>query len=55
MDRGVKQLKRSRIQIIKVSWESKRGREFTWEPEDLNEIPSSLPRAYFCLISRWNS
>ncbi|GJV03269.1 hypothetical protein Tco_1336838 [Tanacetum coccineum] len=37
MDREIKQLKRSRIPIIKVRWNSKRGPEFTWERED--EIP----------------
>nr|GEU69433.1 putative reverse transcriptase domain-containing protein [Tanacetum cinerariifolium] len=31
MDREIKQLKRSRIPIIKVRWNSKRGLEFTWE------------------------
>ncbi|KAI3744715.1 hypothetical protein L1987_57806 [Smallanthus sonchifolius] len=30
MDREVKKLKRSRIPIVKVRWESKRGPEFTW-------------------------
>ncbi|GKE34330.1 reverse transcriptase domain-containing protein [Tanacetum coccineum] len=34
MDREIKQLKRSRIPIIKVKWNSKRGPEFTWERED---------------------
>ncbi|KAD5507863.1 hypothetical protein E3N88_15566 [Mikania micrantha] len=34
MDREVKKLKRSRIPIVKVRWESKRGPEFTWERED---------------------
>ncbi|GJW12576.1 hypothetical protein Tco_1578403 [Tanacetum coccineum] len=34
MDRDVKQLKRSRILIIKVRWNSKRDHEFTWEHED---------------------
>nr|GEU39106.1 putative reverse transcriptase domain-containing protein [Tanacetum cinerariifolium] len=34
MDRKVKRLKRSRISIIKVRWNSKRGPEFTWERED---------------------
>ena len=34
MDREVKILKRSRILIIRVRWESKRGPEFTWERED---------------------
>ncbi|GKA00813.1 putative reverse transcriptase domain-containing protein [Tanacetum coccineum] len=31
MDREVKKLKRSRILIVKVRWNSKRGPEFTWE------------------------
>ncbi|GKA47633.1 putative reverse transcriptase domain-containing protein [Tanacetum coccineum] len=34
MDREVKRLKRSRIPIIKVRWNSRRGHEFTWERED---------------------
>ncbi|KAI3797157.1 hypothetical protein L1987_32410 [Smallanthus sonchifolius] len=34
MDREIKQLKRSRIPIVKVRWDSKRGPEFTWERED---------------------
>ncbi|GKE63168.1 putative reverse transcriptase domain-containing protein [Tanacetum coccineum] len=34
MDGEIKQLKRSRIPIIKVRWNSKRGSEFTWERED---------------------
>ncbi|GJR11755.1 putative reverse transcriptase domain-containing protein [Tanacetum coccineum] len=34
MDREIKQLKKSRIPIIKVRWNSKRGPEFTWECED---------------------
>nr|GEW14407.1 putative reverse transcriptase domain-containing protein [Tanacetum cinerariifolium] len=34
MDREIKQLKRSRIPIIKVRWKSKQGPEFTWERED---------------------
>ncbi|GKB27838.1 hypothetical protein Tco_0867239 [Tanacetum coccineum] len=34
MDREVKRLKRSRIPLIKVRWNSKRGPEFTWERED---------------------
>nr|GEW03803.1 retrotransposable element Tf2 [Tanacetum cinerariifolium] len=34
MDREIKQLKRSRISIIKVRWNSKRGPEFTQEIED---------------------
>nr|GEX57599.1 retrotransposon protein, putative, Ty3-gypsy subclass [Tanacetum cinerariifolium] len=34
MDHEIKQLKRSRIPIIKVRWNSKRGPKFTWERED---------------------
>ncbi|GKC56108.1 hypothetical protein Tco_1083706 [Tanacetum coccineum] len=34
MDHEVKRLKRSRIPLIKVRWNSKRGPEFTWERED---------------------
>ncbi|GJZ87095.1 hypothetical protein Tco_0658705, partial [Tanacetum coccineum] len=34
MDREVKQLRQSRIPIVKVRWNSKRGPEFTWECED---------------------
>ncbi|GJV33613.1 putative reverse transcriptase domain-containing protein [Tanacetum coccineum] len=34
MDREVKRLKRSRIPLVKVQWNSKRGFEFTWERED---------------------
>ncbi|GKB15114.1 hypothetical protein Tco_0849037, partial [Tanacetum coccineum] len=34
MDREVKRLKQSRITIMKVRWNSRRGPEFTWERED---------------------
>ncbi|GJW61932.1 putative reverse transcriptase domain-containing protein [Tanacetum coccineum] len=34
MDREVKWLKQSRIPIVKVLWNSRRGPEFTWERED---------------------
>ncbi|GJW45930.1 putative reverse transcriptase domain-containing protein [Tanacetum coccineum] len=34
MDREVKRLKQSRIPIIKVQWNYRRGPEFTWERED---------------------
>nr|GFC65897.1 putative reverse transcriptase domain-containing protein [Tanacetum cinerariifolium] len=34
MDREVKRLKQSRIPLVKVRWNSKRGPEFTWERED---------------------
>ncbi|GJS52267.1 hypothetical protein Tco_0625629 [Tanacetum coccineum] len=41
MDREIKQLKRSRIPIVKVRWNSKRGPKFTWERED--EIRAKYP------------
>ncbi|GJT08839.1 hypothetical protein Tco_0843301, partial [Tanacetum coccineum] len=31
MDREIKKLKRSKIALVKVHWNSKRGSEFTWE------------------------
>ncbi|GKF24826.1 hypothetical protein Tco_0080720, partial [Tanacetum coccineum] len=34
MDQEVKRLKHSRIPIVKVYWNSRRGPEFTWERED---------------------
>ncbi|GKA90392.1 putative reverse transcriptase domain-containing protein [Tanacetum coccineum] len=34
MDREVKRMKQSRIPIVKVRWNSRRGPEFTWERED---------------------
>lgn len=34
MDREIKKLRQSRIPIVKVRWNSKRGPEFTWERED---------------------
>ncbi|GJU25537.1 putative reverse transcriptase domain-containing protein [Tanacetum coccineum] len=34
MDREVKKLRRSRVPIVKVRWNSRRGPEFTWERED---------------------
>ncbi|GJW24046.1 putative reverse transcriptase domain-containing protein [Tanacetum coccineum] len=34
VDKEVKQLKQSRIPIVKVRWNSQRGLEFTWERED---------------------
>src|ERR1043165_8061967 len=45
MDRDVKTLKRSRIPIVKVRWESKRGPEFTWEREDqmMSKYPHLFP------------
>ncbi|GJU01570.1 hypothetical protein Tco_1111908 [Tanacetum coccineum] len=47
MDREVKRLKQSRIPIVKVRWNSKRGPDFTWDDElmfdtgvlDADEMP----------------
>ncbi|GKB56846.1 hypothetical protein Tco_0913032 [Tanacetum coccineum] len=49
MDREIKQLKRSRIPIIKVRWNSKRGPEFTWECED--EIHAKYPHLFSIITS----
>ncbi|GJR36957.1 putative reverse transcriptase domain-containing protein [Tanacetum coccineum] len=34
MEREIKRLKRSRIPLVKVRWNSRRGPKFTWERED---------------------
>nr|GFA60168.1 putative reverse transcriptase domain-containing protein [Tanacetum cinerariifolium] len=34
VDRKVERLKQSRIPLVKVRWNSKRGPKFTWERED---------------------
>ncbi|GJZ16179.1 putative reverse transcriptase domain-containing protein [Tanacetum coccineum] len=34
LEREIKKLKQSRIPIVKIRWNSKRGPEFTWERED---------------------
>nr|GEY89366.1 putative reverse transcriptase domain-containing protein [Tanacetum cinerariifolium] len=46
MNREVKRLKRSRIPLVKVRWNSKRGPEFTWEREDQfrNKYPHLFAR-----------
>nr|GEZ09015.1 hypothetical protein [Tanacetum cinerariifolium] len=51
IDRKVKHLKQSRIPIVKVRWNSRRGLEFTWEREDQMQkkyphlFPNSAPVA----------
>nr|GEY06528.1 putative reverse transcriptase domain-containing protein [Tanacetum cinerariifolium] len=51
MDREVMHLKQSRILIVKVRWNSKKGPEFTWEREDQMQkkypylFPNSTPMA----------
>ncbi|GJW83795.1 putative reverse transcriptase domain-containing protein [Tanacetum coccineum] len=44
VDREVKQLKQSRIPIVKVCWNSQRGQEFTWERED--QIKKKYPHLF---------
>ncbi|GKE52045.1 putative reverse transcriptase domain-containing protein [Tanacetum coccineum] len=44
IDREVKPLKQSRIHIVKVRWNSKRGSEFTWERED--QIRAKYPHLF---------
>ncbi|GJS93207.1 putative reverse transcriptase domain-containing protein [Tanacetum coccineum] len=44
MDREVKSLKRSKIPIVKVCWNSKCGPEFTWECED--HMKAKYPRLF---------
>ncbi|GJT20539.1 putative reverse transcriptase domain-containing protein [Tanacetum coccineum] len=56
MEREIKRLKRSRIPLVKVRWNSRRGPEFTWEREDsfkqkypqlfTNRASSSTTRCY---------
>ncbi|GJR66668.1 putative reverse transcriptase domain-containing protein [Tanacetum coccineum] len=44
VDQEVKQLKQSRIPIVKVCWNSHRGLEFTWERED--QIKNKYPHLF---------
>ncbi|GKC33837.1 hypothetical protein Tco_1046221 [Tanacetum coccineum] len=44
LDREVKSLKRSKISLVKVRWDSKRGPEFTWEREDF--MKSKYPQLF---------
>ncbi|KAJ0619192.1 putative nucleotidyltransferase, Ribonuclease H [Helianthus annuus] len=44
MDRQTKQLRRSRIPIVKVRWEGKRGAEFTWELE--SDMKAKYPQLF---------
>ncbi|GJZ14157.1 putative reverse transcriptase domain-containing protein [Tanacetum coccineum] len=49
MEREIKRLKRSRIPLVKVRWNSRRGPEFTWERED------SFKKKYPHLFTKWAS
>ncbi|GJW43256.1 putative reverse transcriptase domain-containing protein [Tanacetum coccineum] len=48
MEREIKRLKQSRIPLIKVRWNSRRGPEFTWERED------SFKKKYPHLFTHYN-
>ncbi|GJV71824.1 putative reverse transcriptase domain-containing protein [Tanacetum coccineum] len=52
MDREVKQLKQSRIPIVKVIWNSKRGPEFMWEHED--QIRAKYPHLFSNITPSFN-
>ncbi|KAD3640202.1 hypothetical protein E3N88_29425 [Mikania micrantha] len=49
IDRHVKQFRRSRIPIVHVRWESKHGREFTWERED--QMKAKYPHLFSTVSS----
>ncbi|GJS34397.1 putative reverse transcriptase domain-containing protein [Tanacetum coccineum] len=44
LDREIKSLKRSKISLVKVSWDSKRSPEFTWERKDF--MKSKYPQLF---------
>nr|GFB27687.1 putative reverse transcriptase domain-containing protein [Tanacetum cinerariifolium] len=50
MNQEVKRLKQSRILIVKVRWNSRRGPEFTWERED--QMKNMYPRILLTLHPR---
>ncbi|GJV13165.1 putative reverse transcriptase domain-containing protein [Tanacetum coccineum] len=52
MDCEIKKLKQSRIPIVKVRWNSKRGPKFTWERED--EIHAKYPYLFLNITSTSN-
>ncbi|GJS10408.1 hypothetical protein Tco_0367204 [Tanacetum coccineum] len=49
MEREIKRLKQSRIPLVKVRWNFRRGLEFTWERED------SFKQKYPQLFTNWAS
>ncbi|GJS86511.1 reverse transcriptase domain-containing protein [Tanacetum coccineum] len=56
LEREFKKLKRSRIAIVKVWWNSKRGPEFTWECEDqmklkcVSDISGLRPQEHWYML-----
>ncbi|GJT32815.1 putative reverse transcriptase domain-containing protein [Tanacetum coccineum] len=53
MDREIKNLEHSKISLMKVRWNSKRGPEFTWEREDYMKSKWGSPAGIHGLISGW--
>ncbi|GKC02701.1 putative reverse transcriptase domain-containing protein, partial [Tanacetum coccineum] len=59
VERHVKTLKRRRIPLVKVRWNSRQGAEYTWEREDqfqkkyLNLFPESVPSSDFGGVTDW--
>ncbi|GJR86816.1 putative reverse transcriptase domain-containing protein [Tanacetum coccineum] len=49
LEREIKRLKRSRIPLFKVRWNSRRGPEFTWERED--SLKKKYPRLFTNRVS----
>ncbi|GJV55777.1 putative reverse transcriptase domain-containing protein [Tanacetum coccineum] len=49
MDREVKILKQSRIPIVKICWNSRRGPEYTWERE--GQMQKKYPHLFVNLVS----
>ncbi|GJY60852.1 putative reverse transcriptase domain-containing protein [Tanacetum coccineum] len=51
MEQEIKRLKRSRIPLVKVRWNSKRGPEFTWEPGNSfkQKIPIAIHKLAFVI------
>nr|GEY39848.1 putative reverse transcriptase domain-containing protein [Tanacetum cinerariifolium] len=52
MDQEVKQLRQSRIPIVKVRWNSKRGPEFMWERKD--QIRAKYPHLFSTITPKSN-
>ncbi|GKC30198.1 putative reverse transcriptase domain-containing protein [Tanacetum coccineum] len=53
MDRKVKRLKRSRIPIVKIRWNLKRGPEFTWERDDY--MRAKYPHLFIEQVVDWST
>ncbi|GJV17241.1 putative reverse transcriptase domain-containing protein [Tanacetum coccineum] len=54
LERVFKKLKRGRIAIVKVRWNSKRGPEFTWECEDQMKLKCVSDISELRLLKHWD-